>query len=83
VEETAQGIVMELRGMFKSALDIQERFFFLDCRKSQSTEMISFRTFLAELKKKKLEVIQVSVYDTLITVQLVTFHGVDLYYMGS
>jgi hypothetical protein len=49
---------MELRGMFKSALDIQERFFFLDCRKSQSTEMISFRTFLAELKKKKLEAVR-------------------------
>ena len=58
VEAMTQGVVIELKGMFKSVLNIQERFFILDCRKSQSTEMVSFRAFLGELKREKLEVNQ-------------------------
>ena len=57
VEAMTQGIVMELKGIFKSVLNIQERFFILDCRKSQSTEMVAFRGFLGKLKREKLEVI--------------------------
>ena len=64
VEAIAQGVVMELKGMFNSALNIQERFFLLDCRKSQSTEMQSFRDFLGELKRKKLEVNLIDVTKT-------------------
>jgi hypothetical protein len=56
VEAMTQGVVTELRGMFKSVLSIQERFFILDCRKSQSPEMVEFRVFMGELKEQKLEV---------------------------
>ena len=58
VEAMTQVVVMEMKSMFKSVLNIQERFFILDCRKSQSTEMIAFRGFLGELKREKLEVNQ-------------------------
>jgi GTPase SAR1 family protein len=56
VEAMTQGVVTELKGMFKSVLNIQERYFILDCRKSQSPEMVKFREFLGELKEQKLEV---------------------------
>ena len=58
VEAIAQGVVIELKCMFKSVLNIQQRYFILDCRKSQSTEMVKFRDFLGELKREKLEVKQ-------------------------
>ena len=57
VEAMTQGVVIELKGMFKSVLNIQKRFFILDCRKSQSTEMVAFRGFLGKLKREKLEVV--------------------------
>ena len=56
VEAISQGVVTKLKGMFKSVLNIQERFFILDCRKSQATEMVQFREFLGELKREKLQV---------------------------
>ena len=56
VEEISQGVVIELKSMFKAVLNIQERFFILDCRKSQATEMVQFREFLGELKREKLQV---------------------------
>ena len=56
VEAISQGVVIELKGMFKSVLNIQERFFILDCRKSHATEMVQFREFLGELKRDKLKV---------------------------
>ena len=56
VKAITQGVVGELRGVFKSELDIQKRFFVLDCRKSQSTGMGEFRRFLGVLKKEKLQV---------------------------
>ena len=49
-------VVKELRAMFDGELNIQERFFILDCRKSQSTGMVEFRRFLGVLKKEKLQV---------------------------
>jgi hypothetical protein len=58
VEAMTQGVVTELRGMFKSVLSIQERFFILDCRKSQSPEMVEFRVFMGELKEQKLETVK-------------------------
>ena len=56
VKAISQGVVIELKSMFKSVLNIQEQFFFLDCRKSQATEMVQFREFLGELKREKLQV---------------------------
>jgi ankyrin repeat protein/GTPase SAR1 family protein len=58
VEAMTQGVVTELKGMFKSVLNIQERYFILDCRKSQSPEMVKFREFLGELKEQKLETVR-------------------------
>ena len=46
-----------LRELFDEQLHIQERYFVLDCRKSQSTKMKEFRTFLGQIKGGLLKVI--------------------------
>ena len=46
-----------LRSSFNEQLDIQQRYFVLDCRKSQSTQMKEFRAFLGQLKGDLLKVI--------------------------
>ena len=75
VKAITQGVVVELRGVFQGELDIQERFFILDCRKSQSTAMTEFRSFLGVLKKEKLQVIEVtfSVHLVYLTLHVNTF----------
>ena len=56
VKAITHGVIHELKSVFDAQLDIQERFFLLDCRKSQSTGMVEFRSFLGLLKKEKLQV---------------------------
>ena len=46
-----------LRSLFNEQLDIQPRYFVLDCRKSQSTEMKEFRAFIGQTKSGLLKVI--------------------------
>ena len=48
-----------LRSLFDEQLRIQQRYFVLDCRKSQSRQMKEFRAFLGQIKDGLLKVILV------------------------
>ena len=49
-----------LKSLFDKQIDIQQRYFILDCRKSQSTQMKEFRTFVGQIKVRLLKVILLS-----------------------
>jgi hypothetical protein len=49
-------VIRELRATFTGELNIEERFFLLDCRKSQSPGMVELRKFLGSLKIQKLQI---------------------------
>lgn len=58
LHDLMDNVVFQMRRKFCSQLNIQQQFFVLDCRKSQSKQLIQFRDFIAKIKEELLQVIR-------------------------
>lgn len=56
LHDLMQKVVRQMRIKFHSQLNIQHQFFILDCRKSWSNQMKLFKSFIAQIKNKLLQV---------------------------